>query len=130
MPNLKDTIFEQLNERQRGSPWVCGWCPTGHHGGAPWRSPMVGVSLTLLSSPPHALRLHQRCSVPCTLLRYSITEQRAVFCACRSQNNRINYGASATHSLCFLAVFMLAMLFGSQRVLASVYRSTHKRSRH
>lgn len=53
-----------------------------------------------------------------------------VFCACRSQNNRINYGASATHSLCFLAVFMLAMLFGSQHVLASVYPSAHKRSRH
>jgi len=48
-----------------------------------------------------------------------------VFGACKSQGNTINYGASAMHSLCFLAVFMLAMLFGSQRVLVRVFILLH-----
>lgn len=45
----------------------------------------------------------------------------------RSQNNKISSRASATHSLCSLAVFMLTVLLGSESVLVHVYFSVHRR---
>lgn len=123
-PNLKDTLFEQLNVAMR-SLWVCGRCPTRPklelHGGrisrfAEQLSMCTGAALVAFCWT----RILQ-------VQHYGTTHG---VCTCRSQNNRMNCGASATHSLCFLALLMLAVLSEGQRVLASVYPSTRYRSRH
>lgn len=117
MPNLKDTLSEQLKKQDEGACGFAAGVPQGTmeepRGGR--ISPLAEQPSTRTETTPAAFcSMH---TVP--VQRYPTT--CTVFCACKSQNNGISYGESATHSLCFLAVFMLAMLFGSHRGLVRVF---------